>query len=286
MDCEEVRKYIYAFLDDELDVERNLDVLEHLNICTDCGERFEEEKNFGQLVRNSLLRSPVPETVKSRIHQTILATSSRPAKRIGLLRSLLLVGLVGLAAAALAWLFGVLCSSLAARPESSLMKASLDRHRKYLRDELPMEIVSQDADAVSVYFRTKFGFAIAVRSLASEDFHLVGGRLCHLVGSPAACIVYHRPGGAKVPPCTLSLYILADKPSLALGETARIEGGLAVYSAESTPVVAWRRMGILSALVSDGALEELLHLARALQAPSTTGPGRWDDSSRMGVAKK
>ena len=33
MDCNELNKYLYPFLDDELDMSQNLEVLAHLNVC-------------------------------------------------------------------------------------------------------------------------------------------------------------------------------------------------------------------------------------------------------------
>ncbi len=33
MNCNDARKYFYAFLDNELDVEKNIEVLAHLDMC-------------------------------------------------------------------------------------------------------------------------------------------------------------------------------------------------------------------------------------------------------------
>ncbi|MEW6355729.1 MAG: zf-HC2 domain-containing protein [Planctomycetota bacterium] len=263
MDCEEARKYIHPFLDDELDVEANLDVLEHINFCTECSERFEEEKDLRELIRASLLRTPKPEGLADRICQTLPRRETRRRP----LAAMLVVGGIFATFAVLAFSGDAIRDWLLPSSESSLMLASADRHGKFLRDELPMSIVSQDPEAVKAYFRAKFGFPLHVQSLAAEHFQLVGGCLCHLMGRPAACVIYHRPGGAKVHACTLALFMLADKPLLSSSHATRIEGNLAVGSADKKAVVIWRQGGIVSACVADSAEGELIHLARLLQAP-------------------
>ncbi len=44
MNCTEAKRYLDLFLDGELDVEQNLKVLEHLNLCTCCSKIFDGEK--------------------------------------------------------------------------------------------------------------------------------------------------------------------------------------------------------------------------------------------------
>ncbi|MCF6155104.1 MAG: zf-HC2 domain-containing protein [Candidatus Brocadia sp.] len=41
MNCNNMRKYFYASLDGEPDVEKNIEVLSHLNVCHACGIKIE-----------------------------------------------------------------------------------------------------------------------------------------------------------------------------------------------------------------------------------------------------
>ena len=54
MNCTDVRKYFYAFLDSELDVERNIEVLAHVNMCHACGLKIEKERLLQESERNCL----------------------------------------------------------------------------------------------------------------------------------------------------------------------------------------------------------------------------------------
>jgi hypothetical protein len=44
MNCAESKRYLDLFLDGELDVEQNLKVLEHLNLCAGCSKLFDGER--------------------------------------------------------------------------------------------------------------------------------------------------------------------------------------------------------------------------------------------------
>ena len=281
MDCEEVRKYIHAFLDDELDVELNLDVLEHINLCPDCRARFEDEKNFKQLVENRLLSDSTPAGLHRQIlHRVLGQRSGGPKWRRGVVTAVVLVGLL-LAVAGLVYGVRRAVGSVQDSGVSSLMAASAERHQRYLRDDLPLEAASQDPKTLAGYFRTRLGLPVEVKPLTAQGFRLVGGRLCHLLEQPTACVIYQRTAKDKTPACTLSLYMLADRPALAPIE---IQGNLAVSNRMAKPVALWRQDGIVSALVADATQEELVRLARTLQA-STARHARKPKRQPVSVAR-
>ena len=60
MNCNDVRKYFYAFLDDELDVEKNIEVLAHLDMCCECGQRMEKERLLQKRVRETVCEVKAP----------------------------------------------------------------------------------------------------------------------------------------------------------------------------------------------------------------------------------
>lgn len=60
MNCTDVRKYFYAFLDNELDVERNIEVLSHINMCHACGVKIERERLLQERVKETVCKIKVP----------------------------------------------------------------------------------------------------------------------------------------------------------------------------------------------------------------------------------
>jgi len=73
MNCTDVRKYLYAFLDNELDVERNIEVLAHVNMCHGCGFKIEKERQIQERVKETVC------TVKAPVYleQIILESTER-----------------------------------------------------------------------------------------------------------------------------------------------------------------------------------------------------------------
>jgi anti-sigma factor RsiW len=58
--CEKYRRYFDAYLDNELLVETNQDVLQHLNSCAECARILEGRSRTKQLVRDAVTREQVP----------------------------------------------------------------------------------------------------------------------------------------------------------------------------------------------------------------------------------
>src|SRR5256885_12496355 len=58
--CERYRRYFDAYLDNELLVETNQDVLQHLTSCTDCSRILESRARMKRLVRNAVKEEQAP----------------------------------------------------------------------------------------------------------------------------------------------------------------------------------------------------------------------------------
>ena len=67
MNCTDVRKYFYAFLDSELDVEKNIEILSHLNMCHACGLKIEKERFLQKRVKETVLKVKVPAYLEKKI---------------------------------------------------------------------------------------------------------------------------------------------------------------------------------------------------------------------------
>lgn len=73
MNCTDVRKYFYAFLDSELDVERNIEVLTHVNMCHACGLKIEKERLLQEKVKETVCKVKAPVYLE----QIILRSAER-----------------------------------------------------------------------------------------------------------------------------------------------------------------------------------------------------------------
>ncbi|MBU6391170.1 MAG: zf-HC2 domain-containing protein [Planctomycetota bacterium] len=73
MNCTDVRKYFYAFLDSELDVEKNIEILAHVNMCHACGIKIERERLIQKRVKETVFKVKAP----AYLEQEILRSAER-----------------------------------------------------------------------------------------------------------------------------------------------------------------------------------------------------------------
>src|SRR6476620_349824 len=70
--CERYRRYFDSYLDNELLVETNQDVLQHLNSCTECTRILEGRARMKQLVKNAVTAQSAPPelvtAVRAQLH--------------------------------------------------------------------------------------------------------------------------------------------------------------------------------------------------------------------------
>src|SRR5262249_10912166 len=69
--CERYRRYFDAYLDNELLVETNQDVLQHLNSCMECARILEHRARTKQLVRDAVTKQQAPPELVSALRSRI-----------------------------------------------------------------------------------------------------------------------------------------------------------------------------------------------------------------------
>ena len=71
--CETYRRYFDAYLDNELLVETNQDVLEHLESCADCTRLIESRVRIKQLVKNAVAAEEAPAVLAEQLRHRFRA---------------------------------------------------------------------------------------------------------------------------------------------------------------------------------------------------------------------
>jgi hypothetical protein len=98
--CPEIRAFLHPFLDGELEVEKNVLVLQHLELCGCCRSRFEDEKKFLGRVAQGCCEKP-PADVRARISAALDSAAPPPiAAPRRVVRRALVAALVMVAAGA------------------------------------------------------------------------------------------------------------------------------------------------------------------------------------------
>ena len=263
MDCQESKRYLHAFLDDELDVKTNIEIQGHLHQCNECRSRLEFERRMRGLVGKYQLQEEAPAYLRNSIAQMI-GREERPkitwfnaffTPRLRLANGLILsVSLVAVAIMASLLYFN--------RQENMTAFASeaVNNHIMYFFGEMPVEFVSSESRDVTNWFSGRPNFVTDVPEFRGGRLDLVGGRLCSTDSKRAAHIMYnYNDRGYR-----LSLFSFSsaqNKPTvknvIKIGDKTFF-----VNEFKDHNVVLWKEKDVVYSMVSDIGGDELMDLTQ------------------------
>lgn len=247
MSCTQPRDLVHAYLDHELDLERSLEVEQHLRACAVCSEAYEEGRRLRARLGEGGLYFAAPADLRQRIREAVReprgatrpSSFGRRARAIGL-------------SAALAAAVALSVAPLLRRPSATepLLDELVSAHVRSLMADHLTDVASSDRHTVKPWFDGKLDFSPTVVDLADRGFPLVGGRLEYLRGRPAAALVYARR----------KHYI-----NLFVWPSANEDAGGAPRSSRGFNSVHWNSSGATYWAVSDLSPTELEAFARLVR---------------------
>ena len=269
--CEDAQAQIAFYLDDELKGDELRALEAHLAACADCRRSCEDESSFLSLVRQSrplyvappelrnqvertLLNAPAPYAaspeLRKRVEQSIWQASATAFHLSGARRALLLTFLAVFIPAVI-WLIISRNGAPANRP-SEFALVAVETHQRYLRGQLPLEIVSASPEHISRWFTDKVSFSLELPSYEEAPgqekiYSLEGARLISFNKNYTAYVAYQmrrRP---------ISLIVASNSVVLPSGGERIAWEGITVHyaSIEGYKVMTWSHKGLTYALVSD-----------------------------------
>ena len=221
----------------------------HLARCEACQDYFRDQEAFASDL--ALASKPIvaSDALQQRVSLEIQGHRRAPASQIR--RSFRRVGAVAASVAVL--IAGFAAWSLRRAPSREFFEELCADHAKYL--DAQSQIRTDHPEIVERWFRDKAGFRVHVPS--SSDAQLLGARLCFLKTHRAALVFFRKEGHP------VSLFELnASEISLRALQHSVIDANEVWHeSMNGYSVVAMRKQGVVSILVSDLRESDLMGLA-------------------------
>lgn len=234
MNCLELDRLMYPYLDGEILPDERLELEQHFAACPACATQVEHERRALQIVK-SAARAGTPKAPES-LKQNLLAGIRGEQKRQRKARFLRLS-----AAAA-----GVAICAVAANHQWRAFQRRMfieDVTARYAR-QFPLEIQQRNPRELELWFQNKLQHRVVVPRFPNAE--AAGARLLNVRSNQAALIRYdtQRPGEAAPRPLGLFVYQTDDDD---VGPLPAAEFG----SANGFNVVGWRDGDVVYRLVSD-----------------------------------
>ena len=189
MECSKIKKLIFHYLDQELDVKENLAVEEHVMQCEECSAFLKDRQRF--LV--ALQCAPIQEDVPFGLETRIKARLDDLEKESGLKSW----GWRWLAPTVTVLSVCIVTFFLFFKEGEELpyfVRYSVESHKQQISGTLPLEIVSSDPFEVGAWFRERIEKMPYLPRFTDKNLQLVGGRLVNYDNTLLASIRYLYKG--------------------------------------------------------------------------------------------
>ncbi|HWC17260.1 MAG TPA: anti-sigma factor [Terriglobales bacterium] len=241
------RDLLHAYIDDELDLVRSMELEDHLTECADCVQQVESYRALREAI-TSELRYKAPADLRSRILNQV-QDADRPESIRSVSRVVPRWSWAALAAC-LVLAAAALTLDIVHRQQQTLARAIVNDHVRSLMANHLTDVLTSDQHTVKPWFTGKLDFSPSVQDLSPEGFELIGGRLEYLDDHRAAAIVYQR----RKHVINVFTWVSSDSD-----EAPR------VTSQQGFNLVEWKHGGMYYCAVSDlnrQELEEFVSLLR------------------------
>jgi len=263
MNCQDVQKFIHAYLDGEFDEREWATLAAHLEQCSSCRRMVDFEERFRAALKRSLPPVAAPEALRASVGRALDAADAEEMKppwtRRWAWRLIPAAAAAGLIVAALFAKqreltpanFALHRAASAGREQGEMLaEQSIEWHRL----QLPMDVKASSTEAVQRFFSDKVPFAVRPPGFTRQA-RLAGARLANLREHQAVYLTY-RVGDNRV-----SVFIFDPQAVPTAGPVRRV-GQRQVYwqDVHGYPVAMYRSGGTGYAVTSDMDPERLVQL--------------------------
>ncbi len=257
MRCGEVREYLFAFLDSELEAPHSMELQGHLERCPHCAREAEIERAVRHRLEKSIEAECGDLPFEPERLAGLLARPGAPARasaRRWLLPAFGVAAAIAVAAAGL-WI------ALRPRDGEPFAEMLASESESFLESRGPLHIGSSDRGAVMEWLRGKTYLHLTLPEPSDASWTLIGGRKCSLAGRPAAFALYELDG------VTASLVVLSGEGQEVSAMQPAQHGGrsFCVSRCGERNVVALQHEGLVYSTVSSLPPAQLFDLLGSIK---------------------
>lgn len=208
MNCQDLERLLYPYLDGEFDADERLDVESHLATCAECARQVHAEARLKEALRRAARHSvqAVGGGAPDRLRAGLQAGMTRELRRQQgvLFLKASAAALVLVAAGSGAWWVHEQTDGGAAR-EARYVEDAVRRHAR----QLPLEVAATSPEVVEQWFDGKLDHRVRVPRL--PHMQVEGARISNVSDRQAALIRYSStPDAGGTAPRRVSLLVVGD----------------------------------------------------------------------------
>jgi anti-sigma factor RsiW len=199
MNCRELREYLFAFLDSELDAALSIEVQRHLELCPECAREAEIERAIRRQLTNALDESNEEQTQASdqRLDEVFgrVALGDQPRLKSAPIRWRWVSVLSAAAVIGIVMVLGFQWrGSGPAHQPNQFVDLLIADFEHFQAKGQPLQIASSDPVEVSDWVAEQTALNITLPALHEQHGKLLGARKCVIDGKPAALAAYDIHG--------------------------------------------------------------------------------------------
>ena len=194
MTCEISQALLHGYLDGELDPLRAEEFERHLESCSPCIAKLEEQESLRAALRGAKLYERAPAGLTKKIQREIANTRSESDYQwtwVPIFRWIAASAAIVLVMVITYFGVGRIFSGNSGVEQAALTEV-IDAHIRSLQPGHLTDVTSTDQHTVKPWFDGKLNYVPPVRDFAENGFPLIGGRLDVLNGRSVAVLVYGR----------------------------------------------------------------------------------------------
>lgn len=260
MNCEDVQKGIYVYLDGEFAEPERVDFEGHVRACPACRRKVERERGFLSGVRQAVPQVSAPMGLEERIRKA-LAEAPAPDELSTRVRREPRRGGFWLAAAAVLLVSGGASAWLVGRGVGADMPAVPERLAQEAvathQSQLPMEVRGSQTQ-IRRFLEANVPFRVDLAFADDPRVELVGARFTRVDGRDAVLLNYEVDGER------LSvLQVAAENPGTETADASEREFAPSFATQAGFDVATYKRRGVVSSVVGAGGTGNVQRLVRA-----------------------